>query len=46
MSKFEKIVVALLCVVAIELGAVCVMAVGAMNGVTIEVIQNENESEN
>ena len=38
MSKFEKIVV------AIELGAVVCVAVGVVNGVTIEVIQNENES--
>lgn len=41
MSKFEKIVVALLCVVAIELGAVCVMAVRFVNGVTVEVVEGE-----
>lgn len=45
MNKFEKIVVALLCVVAIELGCVVVMAARLMsNGVQIEVIQNDNEN--
>ena len=45
MNKFEKIVVALLCVVAIELGVLCFVAMRLNdNGVQIEVIQNDNEN--
>ena len=41
MRKFEKLVIALLVVVAIELGCVVVMAARMMDGVTIEVVEDE-----
>ena len=41
MTKFEKLVIALLVVVAVELGCVVVMAARVVNGVTIEVEQIE-----
>lgn len=41
MTKFEKLVIALLVVVAVELGCVVVMAARMMNGVQIEVIEEK-----
>ena len=41
MTKFEKLVIALLVVVAVELGCVVVVAARIVNGVTIEVEQIE-----
>lgn len=41
MTKFEKIVVALLLVAVAELGVVCVVAVRFVNGVEVEVVEGE-----
>ena len=41
MTKFEKLVIALLLVVAVELGCVVVMAARVVNGVTIEVVEEK-----
>lgn len=41
MSKFEKIVVAALVVLAVELGAVVWMVARFSDGVTVEVVEGE-----
>lgn len=41
MNRFQKIVVAALIVLAVELGALCIVAARFVNGVTVEVVEGE-----